>query len=62
MTILTSLVNLRDGICMSLSQIFCMTSGLPLLEDEQKFKLGGRCVGGHEMSISSANMSSICKK
>jgi hypothetical protein len=33
-------------------------SGLALLEDEQKFNLGGR-VGAHKTSISYANMSSI---
>jgi hypothetical protein len=33
-------------------------SSLALLEDEQKFKLGG-CVGTHKTSISYTNMSSI---
>jgi hypothetical protein len=36
-------------------------SSLALLEDEQKFKLGG-CVGTHKTSISYTNMSSICIK
>jgi hypothetical protein len=36
-------------------------SGLALLEDEQKFKLAG-CVGTHKISISYANISSICIK
>jgi hypothetical protein len=40
-----------------LSRISCITSGLALLEDEQKFKLGG-CVGAHKTPISCANMSS----
>jgi hypothetical protein len=42
-----------------LSQISCIASGLALLEDEQKFKLGG-CVGAHKTSISCANMLSKC--
>jgi hypothetical protein len=42
-----------------LSQISCNASDLSLLEDEQKFKLGG-CVGAHKTSISCANMSSKC--
>jgi hypothetical protein len=44
-----------------LSQISCIASGLALLEDEQKFKLG-RCVGAHKMPISCANISSKCMK
>jgi hypothetical protein len=40
-----------------LSQISCTASGLALLEDEKKFKLGG-CVGAHKTSISCVNMSS----
>jgi hypothetical protein len=44
-----------------LSQISCIASGLALLEDKQKFKLGG-CVGSHERKISYANMLSIYKK
>jgi hypothetical protein len=42
-----------------LSRISCIASGLALLEDEQKFKLGG-CVGAHKMPISCVNMSSKC--
>jgi hypothetical protein len=34
-----------------LSRISCITSGLALLEDDQKFKLGG-CVGAHKTLIS----------
>jgi hypothetical protein len=44
-----------------LSQIFCITFGLALLKDEQKFKLGG-CVNAHKMLISCANMLSKCIK
>jgi hypothetical protein len=44
-----------------LSHISCIASRLPLLEDKQKFKLGD-CVAGHEISISYANMLSICEK
>jgi hypothetical protein len=44
-----------------LSQISFIASGLALLEDEQKFKLGGY-VGAHKTSISCANMSSKCMK
>jgi hypothetical protein len=40
-----------------LPHISCIASGLALLEDEQKFKLGG-CVGAHKMPISCANISS----
>jgi hypothetical protein len=40
-----------------LSRISCIASGLALLKDEQKFKLGG-CVGVHKTPISCANMSS----
>ena len=61
MTVLISLVNLSDGIHLCLFQISCIASCLALLEDEQKFKLGG-CVSGNETLISYANMSSICKK
>jgi hypothetical protein len=38
-----------------LSRISCIASGLALIEDEQKFKLGG-CVGTHKIPISCANM------
>jgi hypothetical protein len=41
--------------------ISCTASGLALLEDEQKFKLGG-CVGAHKMPISCANILSECMK
>jgi hypothetical protein len=44
-----------------LSRMSCIASGLALLEDEQKFKLGG-CVDAHKTSISCANMSSKCIK
>jgi hypothetical protein len=33
-----------------MSQISCIASGLSLLEDEQKFKLG-ECVGAHKTLI-----------
>jgi hypothetical protein len=49
----------EHGTTLVFSQIYCITSGPALLEDEKKFKLGG-CVGAHKTSISSANMSSIC--
>jgi hypothetical protein len=51
----------KHGSTLVLSQISCIASGLALLEDKQKFKLGG-CVGTHETSISCANMSSKCMK
>jgi hypothetical protein len=44
-----------------LPRISCIPSALALLEDEQKFKLGG-CVGAHKMQISCANISSECMK
>jgi hypothetical protein len=44
-----------------LPHISCITSGLALLEDEQKFKLGG-CVGAYKMPISCANILSECMK
>jgi hypothetical protein len=44
-----------------LSQISYIALGLALLEDEQKFKLGG-CVGAHKTLILCANMSSKCMK
>jgi hypothetical protein len=49
----------EHGSTIVLSQISCIASGLALLEDEQKFNLGG-CVGTHKTSISCANMSSKC--
>jgi hypothetical protein len=39
-----------------LSQISCITSGLALLEDEQKRKIEG-CVGARKTSILCANIS-----
>jgi hypothetical protein len=51
----------EQGSTLVLSQISCIASDLALLEDEQKFKLGG-CVGAHKTSISCANMSSKCIK
>jgi hypothetical protein len=44
-----------------LPRISCIASGLALLEDEQKFKLGG-CVGAHKMLISCTKISSECMK
>jgi hypothetical protein len=44
-----------------LSRITCMGLGLALLEDEQKFNLGG-CVGAHKTLISCTNISSKCMK
>jgi hypothetical protein len=60
MGILIHLVSLSMGPLV-LSRISCTASGLALLEDEQKFKLGG-CIGAHKTSISCANMSSKCIK
>jgi hypothetical protein len=51
----------EHGPAVVLSQISCIASGLALLEDEQKFKLGG-CIGAHEALISCTNMSSKCIK
>ena len=61
MIVLVDLVNLSNDLHLCLSQISCIASGLALLEDEQKFKLGG-CVGGHKMPILYVNISSICRK
>jgi hypothetical protein len=47
----------EHGYILVLSRISCTASDLALLEDEQKFKLGG-CVGAHKISISCTNMSS----
>jgi hypothetical protein len=44
-----------------LSRISHIASGLALLKDEQKFKLGG-CVGAHKTPVSCANMLSKCIK
>jgi hypothetical protein len=38
-----------------LSQISCIASDLALLEDEQKFKLGG-CIGAHKTLVLGTNM------
>jgi hypothetical protein len=51
----------EHGSTLVLSQISSIALGLPLLDDEQKFKLGG-CVGTHKTSISCANMLSKCIK
>jgi hypothetical protein len=45
----------EHGSTLVLSQISCIALDLVLLEDEQKFKLGG-CVGAHKTSISCANI------
>jgi hypothetical protein len=47
----------EHGSTFLLSRISCIASGPALLQDEQKFKLGG-CVGAHKTSISCVNMSS----
>jgi hypothetical protein len=44
-----------------LSRISCIALGLALLEDEQKFKLGGY-VDAHKTPISSTKMLSKCIK
>jgi hypothetical protein len=49
----------EHGSTLVLSQISCIALGLVLLEDAQKFKLGG-CVATYKTSISCANMSSKC--
>jgi hypothetical protein len=49
----------EHGSTLVLSQISFIPSGLALLEDEQKYKLGG-CVGTQKTSISCATMSSKC--
>jgi hypothetical protein len=51
----------EQGSTLVLSRISRIASGSALLEDEQKFKLGG-CVGSHKMSILCTNMSSKCMK
>jgi hypothetical protein len=51
----------EHGSTLMLSRISCIASGLALLEDEQKFKLGG-CAGTHKTLISCGNMSSKCIK
>jgi hypothetical protein len=49
------------GSTLLLSRISCIASGPALLQNEQKFNLGG-CVGPHITPISCANMSSKCIK
>jgi hypothetical protein len=49
----------EHGSTLVLSQISYIALGLALLEDEQKFKLGG-CVDAHNTLISCANMLSKC--
>jgi hypothetical protein len=44
-----------------LPHISCIASSLALLEDEQKFKVGG-CVCAHKTPISCTNISSECMK
>jgi hypothetical protein len=44
-----------------LPHISCIATGLALLEDEEKFKLG-ECVSAHKTLISYANISSKCMK
>jgi hypothetical protein len=44
-----------------LPRISYIASGLALLKDEQKFKLGG-CVDAHKTPILCANISSECMK
>jgi hypothetical protein len=51
----------EHGSTLILSQISYTASGLALLEDEQKFNLGG-CVGTHKTLISCVNISSKCIK
>jgi hypothetical protein len=51
----------KHGSTFVLSQISCIASCLALVEDEQKFNLGG-CVGAHKTLISCANMPSECIK
>jgi hypothetical protein len=61
MTTLIYLVNLNMCLHLELPRSSCIASGLPLLEDEQKFKLGA-CVCAHKMLISCADISSECMK
>jgi hypothetical protein len=56
-----SFIKFEHGSTLVLSRISCIASGLALLKDEQKFKLGG-CVGAQKTSISCANMWSKCMK
>jgi hypothetical protein len=59
MTTLIYLVSQKHVSTLVLPRISCNASGLALLEDEQKFKLGG-CVGAHKTLISCTNISSEC--
>jgi hypothetical protein len=43
---MATLIRLVTGSTLVLSRISCIALGLALLEDEQKFKIGG-CVGTH---------------
>jgi hypothetical protein len=49
----------ENGSTLVLSWISCIALGLALLEDDQKFKLGG-FVGAHKTLISCANVSNKC--
>jgi hypothetical protein len=51
----------KHGSTLVLPRISYIASGLALLEDKQKFKIGG-CVGTHKTLISCANMLSKCIK
>jgi hypothetical protein len=51
----------KHGSALVLSRISCIASGLALLKDEQRFRLG-ECVGTHKTLISCTNMSSKCIK
>jgi hypothetical protein len=51
----------EHGSTLVLSQISSIASGLALLENTQKFKLGGYA-GAHKTLISCTNMSSKCIK
>jgi hypothetical protein len=54
-----SLGKFEYGSTLVLSRISCIALGLTLLEDEQKFKLGGS-IGAHKTLISCVNMSGKC--
>jgi hypothetical protein len=51
----------KHGSTLVLSRIYAIASSLALLEDEQKFRLGG-CVGSNKTLISCAKISSKCMK
>jgi hypothetical protein len=57
MASLIRLVSLSMGLYLCCLESLAMLLGLPLLEDEQKFKPGG-CVGAYKTLISCVNMSS----